>query len=296
MKVALPWVGCLLLLGGSAAFDAGAHAYSQFFQCPAYDKGTLVARPLLPLQMKMILTGLESGTPKTQMGYIGQSLAKNRFVLTSSSEAGWIFDRPGKTKDEGVIVGTSLKNLPTIATLLSAAGEMRTLELNRTIRIAILQEDAVAFPEILAGFKAVRAVVELGSLTQFSEEGDSQSYAHWTGNFYPSRGNFLAFVSGNQGKSLTHVSSSYFHRYSHTKAECFKTVGWVPSAIEPTPSAIKALGLPYVLVSDTGDQRKSTSKSIDLEQLSDTTVGIAKILEGFALDPNPAQPIPKPLS
>lgn len=290
--VAAPWLGCLFLLGGSAAFDAGTHVYSQLFQCPAYDRGTLVARPYLSLQLKMILSGLESGTPQRQMNYVKKSLQKNQFSLRGSYEAGMVFERVGKVPNEAVLIGSSLKNLPSVASLLGIAGELSSKLLNRSVRIVVYQDEALPLPELLSELKAVRASLELGSLTQFNSEKGSQSYPSLAGRFYPDQGNFLAFVAGNGGKSTTHVSSSLFRRYSHTRAQCFKQVGWVPSALETPTSPLKALGLPYVYISDTGESRTTHGTTIDLEQLSDITVGLAKVVEGFAIDSNPAEKIP----
>lgn len=290
--VAAPWIACAFLLASSAAFDAGTHVYSQLFQCPAFDRGTLVARPFLPLQLKMILSGLESGTPERQIAYVRQSLLQNQFKLRSHKDAGWVFERPGKESSEAVIVASSLKHLPSIASLLSIAGELKSKTLNRSVRIMVYSDELAPITELTADLKGVRAILELGTITHFNLEKYSQSYSRWTGSFYPSQGNFLAFVGDNRGKSVTHVSASLFQRYSHTHAECFKKVGWVPAALETPASPIKLLGLPYVYITDTGDARVIASKSIDLEQLSDITVGLTKVVEGFAQDPNPSDRVP----
>lgn len=290
--IAAPWLGCLFLLGGSAAFDAGTHVYSQLFQCPAHDRGTLVARPRLPLQLKMILNGLESGSPERQMRYVKKSLQNNLFAFKGSYEAGMVFERRGKNASEAVLVGSALKHLPSVASLLSLAGELPRTDLNRTVRVVVYQDDTLPFPEALSDLKAVRAALELGTLTQFTAEKGSQSYTSFTGNFYPREGNFLAFIGGNGGKSVTHVSSSLFQRYSHVTAECFKKVGWVPAALDTPSSPMKTLGLPYVHVTDTGAARKVVGNTIDLEQLGDITTALAKVVEGFASDSNPAEKIP----
>lgn len=303
IKRAWPWIGCVLVLAGSAGIDLGTHLYSQLFRCPPVEKGTVRKRPDLPRQWQNDYTSLEVLETTKRVAYLKQSFLKSGFHV--SEFTGYLLaEREGtKERSEGVFLttrpptGNGGEGREEPSAWVAALGIARELPpTDRTIRIAIPFTAGNRLEEALGSWRRIRALIVLGSLMHFNPSPGSQRYQHLSGHAYPDRGDFLAFQAGPEAKGVTHVAASFFQRYADTPAQCFKTFRWVSPAVPLPPIGwSEPVGVPFVVISDTGEFRTGEKGALPIDRMADITLGLAKMIEGLGNDPNESFATPPPI-
>ena len=283
-----PWIACAALLFLSAATDLATHAYQQMFSCPKVSQGTLLPRPRLAAALMRSYLEYEALTPLESQSKIG-------FGGTVHFTA----DRTGReAPEQGVLILHSLKNTDgtTNTSALAIASvlgkEIAERDYQRSVRIITLADARFAIdPSLFSPWKAVRAVLWLGRLTEFTDAPESQQLPRLTRHLYPTTGNFVAFVGSEKAKGLCDVASSYFRRYSKLPSRCFKPLPLGLAALTPQDLGYPKMAVPYTLITDTERFRRSTNK-LDLGALEQIYLGVLKAVEGFATDSSPSLPLP----
>jgi hypothetical protein len=131
----------------------------------------------------------------------------------------------------------------------------------------------------------VRAMLSLETLGAYFDAAGSQQYPAPFGLFFPSTGNFIAFVGTPGARWLVHEALGSFRR--HTQ---FPTIGGVAPAVVPGIDwsdhwSFGQFGYPAIMVTDTALYRyphyhlpSDTPDKLDYERLARVTKGLERVL------------------
>jgi hypothetical protein len=220
---------------------------------------------------------------------------------------------PGKTRsNEIVIVGAHYDSVEGtagandngsgVAALLEISRKFAGLPSDRTVRfVAFVNEEPPYFETELMGSRVytkacrergddIRAMLSLETLGYYSTAPGSQKFPSPLFKlFYPSRGDFVAFVSDYRSRALLRQTIAAFRGNSNFPAECvamFRRVagiGWSDHA------SFWREGYPAVMVSDTAIFRyphyhspEDTPDKIDYASLARVTEGLCGTIAALA--------------
>jgi hypothetical protein len=131
----------------------------------------------------------------------------------------------------------------------------------------------------------VRAMLSLETLGAYSDAAGSQQYPAPFGLFFPSTGNFIAFVGTPGARRLVHEAIGSFRH--HTR---FPTIGGVAPAVVPGIDwsdhwSFGQFGYPAIMVTDTALYRyphyhlpSDTPDKLDYERLARVTKGLERVI------------------
>lgn len=131
-------------------------------------------------------------------------------------------------------------NASGVAALLVPARELATANPLRTLRfVAFANEEPPYFQTAEMGSRVfarncrargenVVAMMSLETIGYYSDEDGSQKYPAPFGAFYPSRGNFIAFVGNLASRALVHRAVGAFRRRASFPSEGGALPGFVP--------------------------------------------------------------------
>jgi Zn-dependent M28 family amino/carboxypeptidase len=97
----------------------------------------------------------------------------------------------------------------------------------------------------------IAAMFSLETMGCFLDEEGSQQYPFPFGLFYPSRGNFIAFVGSLSSQRLVRRAVESFRRHASIPAEGAAVPGWVPGVGWSDHWSFWQQGYPAVMVTDT---------------------------------------------
>jgi len=138
-------------------------------------------------------------------------------------------------------------------------------------------------------------MLSLETIGYYSDEQGSQSYVFPLHFFYPSTGNFIAFVSnGENGALVRHLIKS-FRQYASFPSEGAALWGWLPGVGWSDHWAFWKEGFPAVMVTDTALFRdpayhtpNDTPKNIHYEHFARVVSGLQRVIAEFAQAPGSA--------
>ncbi|NQU10749.1 M28 family peptidase [bacterium] len=138
----------------------------------------------------------------------------------------------------------------------------------------------------------IRAMLSLETIGYYTDAPRSQRYPPLFRWFYPSRGNFLAFVSNLRSRPLLHEVMTRFRARSRFPAECCATWGAIRGVSWSDHSSFWHEGYPAVMVTDTAPFRyphyhteDDTPDKIDYDKLAEVTAGVAAVVTDLAALP-----------
>jgi hypothetical protein len=106
---------------------------------------------------------------------------------------------------------------------------------------------------------------------------------------YPSRGDFLAFVSDFGGRKLMHESVQIFRTAAQFPAEGGTFPSWFPGMPSTDSASFSSEGYPAVLVTDTGTLRNDmhggpsdTHDRLDYDRMARATFGLSRVVSSLA--------------
>ena len=138
-------------------------------------------------------------------------------------------------------------------------------------------------------------MLSLETIGYYSDKQGSQSYVFPLHFFYPSTGNFIAFVSNVENGPLVRHLIGSFRQHASFPSEGGALWGWLPGVGWSDHWAFWKEGFPAVMVTDTAlfrDSAYHTSydvpKNIHYEHFARVVLGLKRVIAEFAQSPGPA--------
>ncbi|MBI2317276.1 MAG: M20/M25/M40 family metallo-hydrolase [Betaproteobacteria bacterium] len=136
------------------------------------------------------------------------------------------------------------------------------------------------------------AMFSLETMGYYSDRPGSQRYPFPLGFFYPSSGNFIAFVSNLRSRALLHEVIAGFRRPAAFPSEAVAAPAFIPGVDWSDHWSFWKEGYPALMVTDTALYRyphyhtpQDTPDKLDYERLARVVQGLAAVLAELA---NPA--------
>jgi Zn-dependent M28 family amino/carboxypeptidase len=135
------------------------------------------------------------------------------------------------------------------------------------------------------GHETVMAMLSLETIGYYSDVKGSQIYPPPLSLFYPSTGNFIAFVGNLSSRSLLRQVITSFRRNALFPSEGAALPSWIPGVDWSDHWSFWKEGYPAVMVTDTAPFRypeyhsfSDTPDKIDYERLARVVAGLEKVI------------------
>lgn len=190
-----------------------------------------------------------------------------------------------------------------VAALIEMARRFAAMKPSRTVRfVAFVNEEPPFFQTGHMGSQVyakmarergddIRAMISLETIGYYSDEKGSQRYPPLFKLFYPSEGNFIAFVSDLKSRSLLHRSVAAFRAHCDFPIECVATFAAVPGIDWSDHAAFWREGYRAFMVTDTAPYRyphyhtaDDTAEKVDCESLARVTEGMCGVVAALAAE------------
>lgn len=129
------------------------------------------------------------------------------------------------------------------------------------------------------------AMLSLETIGYYSDERGSQRYPFPLGLFYPSTGNFVAFVSNLSSRALLHEALAGFRRYAGIASDGVAAPAWIPGVDWSDHWSFWREGRQALMVTDTALYRyphyhtpQDTPDKVDYERLARVVTGLRGML------------------
>lgn len=133
------------------------------------------------------------------------------------------------------------------------------------------------------------AMFSLETIGYYSDRPGSQHYPFPLGFFYPSTGDFIAFVSNLGSRALLHEVILGFRRYAGLPSEGVAAPAFIPGVDWSDHWSFWQEGWPALMVTDTAPYRyphyhtmQDTPDKVDYERLARVVTGLHGMLRDFA--------------
>ena len=194
-----------------------------------------------------------------------------------------------------------------VAAMLELARAFRQSKPERTLRfVAFVNEEPPYFTGELMGSRHyaqrskergenIVAMFSLETLGYYSARPGSQRYPFPLGLFYPSKGDFVAFVSNLRSRALLHQVVASFRRHAQFPSEAVAAPAFLPGVDWSDHRSFWQEGYPALMVTDTALFRypyyhtsQDTPDKVDYGSLARVVAGLgAMLVELTAADGNP---------
>lgn len=243
---------------------------------------------------------------------VGYSVQRQEYEVSGTTCCNLEVEISGTARqDEIIVIGAHYDTVPgspgandnasAVAALLSLARRFAGSEVERTLRfVSFVNEEApYAHTEEMGSWvyarrcrereENVTAMLSLETIGYYNDSPGSQKYPRPIGLFYPSTGNFIAFVGNTRyGKLVRQVVGAF------RKSERFPSLGGaLPEAIADISRSdhwpFWQEGYPALMVTDTAPFRypyyhkpEDTVNKIDFERLARVVRGLAGVVVALA--------------
>ncbi len=188
-----------------------------------------------------------------------------------------------------------------VAATLELARLMKDAKPSRTVRfVAFVNEEPPFYrsDQMGSGVYARRsrerkdnivAMLSLETIGYYSDEPGSQRYPFPLNFFYPSTGNFIAFVSNLGSRPLLHASIAAFRRHAGFPSDGVAAPAFIPGIDWSDHRSFWQEGYPALMVTDTAPYRyphyhtpQDTPDKVDYERLARVITGLHGMLRELA--------------
>ncbi|MEX2197294.1 MAG: M28 family peptidase, partial [Burkholderiales bacterium] len=135
------------------------------------------------------------------------------------------------------------------------------------------------------GNERIAAMFSLETIGWYSDEPGSQRYPFPLSFFYPSTGNFLAFVSNLGSRALLHESIEAFRRHAQFPSEGVAAPALIPGVDWSDHASFWREGYAALMITDTAPFRyphyhsaSDTPDKVDYERLARVVTGLERML------------------
>ncbi len=188
-----------------------------------------------------------------------------------------------------------------VAAVLELARLMREDKLERTLRfVAFVNEEPPFFKSQAMGSRHyarrskergenIVAMFSLETIGYYSDRPGSQRYPFPLSFFYPSTGNFIAFVSNLSSRRLLHEALAAFRRHAEFPSEGVAAPAFIPGVDWSDHWSFWKEGYPALMVTDTAPYRyphyhtaQDTPDKVDYERLARVVTGLHPMVRELA--------------
>ena len=191
--------------------------------------------------------------------------------------------------------GSGVAAVLELARLFMEAKPARTLRL-----VAFVDEEPPFFKTNQMGSRAyarrskergenIVAMFSLETVGYYSDRPGSQRYPFPLGFFYPSTGNFIAFVSNLSSRALLHEVLASFRRHAEFPSESVAAPAFLPGVDWSDHWSFWKEGYPALMVTDTAPYRypyyhtvQDTPDKVDYERAARVVTGLQRMLRELA--------------
>ncbi|MEK7706798.1 MAG: M28 family peptidase [Verrucomicrobiota bacterium] len=249
---------------------------------------------------------------EAMLAVTGQEVSRQSFKASGKLCHNLEIEIHGSTRpDEVVLIGAHYDsvagspgaddNASGAAALLALAKSPALQQPARTLRfVAFVNEEPPFFQTEQMGSlvcarrcrergEKVVAMLSLESLGYYSTDDDSQKYPFPIGWFYPSRGNFVAFVGRSADVKLVRQCVKTFRQSAQFPSEGGALPGWLPGIGWSDHWAFWQAGYPALMVTDTATFRSphyhgdsDTPDKLDYDRFARAVEGTGKVIKTLA--------------
>ncbi len=188
-----------------------------------------------------------------------------------------------------------------VAAVIELARLMRGDKVERTLRfVAFTNEEPPFFKTEQMGSRVyarrskargdnIVAMFSLETIGYYSDRRGSQRFPFPLGFFYPSTGNFIAFVSNLSSRALLHEVLASFRRHAEFPAEGVAAPAFIPGVDWSDHWSFWKEGYPALMVTDTAPYRypyyhtaQDTPDKVDYARLARVVTGLHRMLRELA--------------
>ena len=188
-----------------------------------------------------------------------------------------------------------------VAAVLELARLFREAKPARTLRlVAFVDEEPPFFKTNQMGSRVyarrskdrgenIVAMFSLETIGYYSDRPGSQRYPFPLGFFYPSTGNFIAFVSNLSSRALLHEVLASFRRHAEFPSESVAAPAFMPGVDWSDHWSFWKEGYPALMVTDTAPYRypyyhtaQDTPDKVDYERAARVVTGLQRMLRELA--------------
>jgi hypothetical protein len=133
-------------------------------------------------------------------------------------------------------------------------------------------------------------MISLEMLGYYTDSPNSQRYPFPFSLFYPSTGNFIAFVGNSASRPFIHQSIAAFRANARFPSRGAAAPDWLPDAGRSDHAAFWAHGYPGLMVTDTANFRNphyhrptDTPETLDYDRLARVTTGLADMVQTLGM-------------
>lgn len=243
---------------------------------------------------------------------LGYAPAAQRFASSSGEVRNIEVQIPGGTRAaEIVLLGAhydSVAGSPGandngsgVAALLELARVLRDAKVERTVRLVwFVNEEPpyTASRDMGSRRYAMRsrergerivAMFSLETIGWYSDQAGSQHFPFPLGFFYPSRGDFLAFVSNLSSRPLLHQAIAAFRRHAEFPSQGVAAPAFIPGVDWSDHASFWEQGYPALMLTDTALYRypwyhssQDTPDKVDYARLAKVVTGLRAMLVELA--------------
>ncbi|MCP3906152.1 MAG: M28 family peptidase [Planctomycetes bacterium] len=254
----------------------------------------------------------EDWLAETLASTAGVAVERQVFEAEGVACANLIAEFPGTTRaDEIVVIGAHYDtcmdtpgaddNASGVAGALALARARAGVTAARTIRIVLfVNEEPPYFQTGRMGSLRyatrcrerrddVVAMISLEMLGSYRDEEGSQSYPPPLSWFYPTRGDFIAFVGNFGSRRLVRDSIRSFREHARFPSEGAAPPGWLPGVGWSDHWAFWQAGYRAIMVTDTAMYRyphyhtpNDTPDQLDYERMARVVEGLGAVLESLS--------------
>lgn len=208
---------------------------------------------------------------------------------------------------ESLIIGAHYDSVPdcpaandnasAVASMLALASALQGATLNKTIRfVAFSNEEMPHFMTqdqgsfrylqvLLEQEISISGMISLETIGYYSDSPKTQHYPFPLGPFYPSRGNFIAFVSNMDSRKMLHEWIGAFRNQVEFPSEGAALPSWLPGVSWSDHAVFWKKNIPALMITDTAPFRypyyhtpHDTVDKLDLEKLARVTAGLERTI------------------
>lgn len=188
-----------------------------------------------------------------------------------------------------------------VAALIELARLLRNAKPARTLRfVAFVNEEPPFYWSEAMGSRhyarrakdrgeAIVAMFSLETIGYYSDRAGSQRYPFPLSFFYPSTGNFIAFVSNLASRPLLHEAVAAFRRHARFPSEGAAAPAFLPGVAWSDHWSFWQEGWPALMVTDTALYRyphyhtlQDTPDKVDYERAARVVIGLFHMLRALA--------------